>query len=321
MMHRLIRDTFAPALGTGNPRMAHDAAELRIGSCRLAFTTDSFVVKPLFFPGGDIGTLAVFGTVNDLAMAGARPACLSAGFILEEGLPLEVLERVVGSMAEAAAVAEVRFVTGDTKVVDRGRGDGIYINTSGIGLLETRRRIHPTEIREGDVCILSGDLGRHGIAVLNAREDLALELSVESDAAPLHTPVLDLLEAGIDVHCLRDLTRGGLATALIEIAEASGAGISIQEGEIAVREDVRGACELLGLDPFYVANEGRFVAFVPESQAERATDLLRRHPVSTEARVVGKVGSGRRGQVTLVGGIGVPRVLDMLSGEQLPRIC
>lgn len=321
LMHRLIQDTFAPALGTGDIHQAHDSAEIRLGSTRLAFTTDSFVVRPLFFPGGDIGTLAVCGTVNDLAMAGARPICLSAGFILEEGLPVAVLERVVRSMADSAAAAGVRFVTGDTKVVDRGRGDGIYINTSGIGLVEHRYRIHPTSVRPGDACLLSGDVGRHGVAVLNARESLALEHSIESDVAPLHEPVLKLLEAGIEVHCLRDLTRGGLATALIEIAVASGLAIAVREASVPVREDVQGACEILGLDPLYVANEGRFVAFLPAAQAERALGILAGLPQAPGARLIGRVESGRSGQVTLESRIGVRRVLDMLTGEQLPRIC
>lgn len=321
LMHRLIRETFGPALATGDWHESHDSAEIRLGGVRLAFTTDSFVVKPLFFPGGDIGTLAVCGTVNDLAMAAARPVCLSAGFILEEGLEQAQLRRVLASMGSAATAAGVRFITGDTKVVDRGRGDGMYVNTSGIGIIEHHLRIHPLSVRRGDVCILSGDVGRHGIAVLNARESLALEHSIESDVAPLHEPVLALVEAGLDVHCLRDLTRGGLATALIEIAEASGVSIAVWEASVPVREDVQGACEMLGLDPLYVANEGRFVAFLPEDQAEQALALLLRHPVTSGACRIGRVVSAQGARVLLESRIGVSRVLDMLSGEQLPRIC
>ncbi len=320
-MHRLIRETFAPGLGTGDWRSSHDSAEIRVGDVRLAFTTDSFVVKPLFFPGGNIGTLAVCGTVNDLAMVGARPVCLSAGFILEEGLEQALLREVVETMGSAAGQAGVRFVTGDTKVVERARGDGMYVNTSGVGVIEHDLHIHPSSIRPGDVCLLSGDVGRHGIAVLNARESLALEHSIESDAAVLHEPVLALIEAGLDVHCLRDLTRGGLATALIEIAEASGASIRIREASVPVREDVQGACEMLGLDPLYVANEGRFVAFLPRRQAEPALEILSRQPVASGACVIGEVTAAQGSRALVESRIGVSRVLDMLSGEQLPRIC
>ena len=289
--------------------------------CQLAFTTDSYVVRPLFFPGGDIGTLAVNGTVNDLAMCGARPLYLSAGFILEEGLAMETLWRVVASMKAAADAAGVSLVTGDTKVVDRGKGDGLYVNTAGIGIVDYDRAIAPASVERGDAILLSGDIGRHGMAIMAVREGLQFESSIESDCAPLAEPVLALLDGGIEVHCLRDLTRGGLASALVEIAEASRLHLHVDETDIPVREDVRGACEILGFDPMYVANEGRFVAFVTARDADRAVDILKRHAVCAGARRIGTVDEAPAGLVTLRSGIGATRVIDMLSGEQLPRIC
>lgn len=298
----------------------HDGAVLDIGG-RVALTTDSYVVKPLFFPGGDIGILAVNGTVNDLAMCGAEPLYLTVGFILEEGLPIATLRRVVMSMRAAAATAGVRLVTGDTKVVDRGKADGIFVNTAGLGSVVAPTVIEPERVRPGDVVILSGDIGRHGIAVMAAREGLAFETAIESDCAPLARPVLDLIEAGIDVHCLRDLTRGGLASALVEIAETAGLAIFVDEQSIPVCAEVTAACELLGLDPLHVANEGRFIAFVTPEHAERAVSLLRRHAVTNGATIVGNVDLGSAGQVLCRGPFGVERIIDMLNGEQLPRIC
>jgi hydrogenase expression/formation protein HypE len=321
LMQQLIEQVFAPAFSNPALDARHDAAIVQAGPIRLALTTDSYVVKPLFFPGGDIGSLAINGTVNDLAMAGARPLALSAGFILEEGLPIEVLTRIVKSMRQAAAQVGVHVVTGDTKVVDRGKGDGVFINTAGIGIVEHPLTIGPAAVRPGDAIILSGDIGRHGIAIMASREGLEFESTIESDCAPLVAPVLDLIAAGIDVHCLRDLTRGGLASALNEIASARGCSIAIDERAVAVREDVQGACELLGFDPLYVANEGRFVAFVPREQAARAVDVLRRHDVSSGAIVIGAVGEDPSKLVTMKTRIGTSRVVDMLSGEQLPRIC
>jgi hydrogenase expression/formation protein HypE len=319
-MHRLIEDVFVSGFGNplGEPR--HDAAVAEISGARLAFTTDSYVVNPLFFPGGDIGSLAVNGTVNDLAMAGARPVYLSAGFIIEEGLPMETLARVVRSMRAAAVEAGVRIVTGDTKVVDKGKGDGLFINTAGVGVVVARRPISPDRVREGDAILLSGDLGRHGIAVMAAREGLAFETTLESDSAPLAALVLDLIAAGIELHCLRDLTRGGLVSALNEIAESAGVAVEVDEGGIPVREDVRGACELLGFDPLYVANEGRLVAFVPDHETERALAIMRRHGVGAGAAAIGRVRKGDH-MVVARNAFGTMRVLDMLSGEQLPRIC
>lgn len=321
VMHRLLERVFFQAFD--NPILAqqHDAARLDIGGGHLAFTTDSYVVQPLFFPGGDIGSLAVHGAVNDLAMAGARPCYLSTGFILEEGLPLETLTRVVESMRRAADAAGVRIVTGDTKVIERRHGDGLFINTAGIGILEHERVIAPSEVRPGDVLLVSGDLGRHGIAIMASREGLEFETAIESDSAPVSDLVLTLLRDGIEVHCLRDLTRGGLTSACNEIAGAAGVELHLRETAIPVREDVRGACELLGFDPLYVANEGRFLAIVDAKDAPRALEIMQEHPQAHGPAIVGRVRAENPGRVTLESTIGATRILDMLSGEQLPRIC
>jgi len=324
LSEQLIERIFVPAFD--NPLLAqrHDGALLDIGGRRLAFSTDSYVVRPMFFPGGDIGTLAVNGTVNDLAMCGARPLYLSAGFIIEEGLPMETLWRIVQSMKNAAAEAGVQLVTGDTKVVDKGKGDGVFINTSGIGLVEHNLVIAPASVRPGDAVLLSGDIGRHGMAIMSVREGLEFESTIESDCAPLARPVLELLEAGVEIHCLRDLTRGGLSSALNEIAHAAGVHIETDEAAIPVQEQVRGACEILGFDPLYVANEGRFIAFVPREFADKALAVMKQHAPGGEALEIGtvKAGAGRAsGLVTLKSAIGVNRILDMLTGEQLPRIC
>jgi hydrogenase expression/formation protein HypE len=317
----LVERMFVPAFANQALGARHDGARLEVGALRLAFSTDSYVVRPLFFPGGDIGTLAVNGTVNDLAMCGARPRFLSAGFIIEEGLPMETLWRVVSSMKEAADRAGVALVTGDTKVVDRGKGDGVYVNTAGVGVIEHDLVVAPASVRPGDVVILSGDIGRHGMAVMAAREGLEFESAIESDCAPVAAPVLDLFEAGVEVHCLRDLTRGGLASAVCEIAQAAGVHVRLDERAVPVREDVRGACEILGFDPMYVANEGRFIAIVAAGDADRALDVLRAHDVSVDAAPIGVVSESPAGLVTLRSAIGATRVVDMLSGEQLPRIC
>jgi hydrogenase expression/formation protein HypE len=321
LMHNLIEQMIVPAFSNPLLEARHDGAVIRLGQSQLAFTTDSYVVHPLFFPGGDIGKLAVYGTVNDLAMCGARPMFLSAGFIIEEGLPMDTLWRVIQSMKEAAAEANVEIVTGDTKVVDRGKGDGIFVNTAGIGLLNGYDSMEPSRVQSGDAVILSGDIGRHGIAIMAAREGLSFETEIESDCAPLAGLALSLLDAGIEVHCMRDLTRGGLASGLVEIAQTAQCHIGIEENAIPVREDVRGACEILGLDPLYVANEGRFVAFVKESDAQRALSILRGHPLGVVASNIGSVSLEPRGMVTMKSAIGASRIVDMLSGEQLPRIC
>jgi hydrogenase expression/formation protein HypE len=322
LTQQLIEKLFLPAFANPELEARHDGAVLRAGSARLAFTTDSYVVRPLIFPGGTIGDLAVNGTVNDLAMCGARPLWLSAGFILEEGLKIDTLRVVVESMGAAAAAAGVTLVTGDTKVVDKGKGDGIFITTAGIGIIEAANEIRPSAAMPGDSVILSGDIGRHGIAILSVREGLEFEAPVTTDTAPLWEAVEVLLRSGIEVHCLRDLTRGGLASALNEIAVARGVGIRVEEATIPVSELVRGACEILGLDPLYVANEGRFVAFVPAAQERAALEALSSVPVSNGAVQIGAVLEGvHDGQVVMRTGIGGNRVLDLLSGEQLPRIC
>ena len=317
---RLLDTIFRPAFDGPELARRHDGARLDL-SGPVAFTTDTYVVRPLVFPGGNIGTLAVNGTVNDLAMCGARPEYLSAGFILEEGLDTALLARIVASMRDAALAAGVRIVTGDLKVVDRGKADGIFINTAGIGTIVAPNPIEPQSVRPGDAVILSGDIGRHGIAVMAAREGFGFESAIASDCAPLAAPVLALFDAGVAVHCLRDLTRGGLASGLVEIAETSGLGITVDEQAVAVRDEVAAACEILGLDPFHVANEGRFLAFVAPDETERALEILRRHAVSAGAAVIGAVAAGPAGRVSCRGPIGGVRVIDMLSGEQLPRIC
>ena len=320
VMARLIDGVIRAAFDEPGLESRHDGAVLDIGG-RVAFTTDSYVVKPLFFPGGDIGTLAVNGTVNDLAMCGALPLYLSVGFILEEGLPIATLRRVVQSMCQAAAAAGVRLVTGDTKVVERGKADGLFVNTAGVGRVVAPAAVEPRSVRLGDIVILSGDIGRHGIAVMAEREGLAFASTIESDCAAVAAPVLNLIEAGIAVHCLRDLTRGGLASALVEIAETAGLAIALDEQAIPVGVEVTAACELLGFDPLHVANEGRFVAFVGPKDADRAVALLRRHLVANAAVVIGTVTDGPAGQVSCRGPFGVERTIDMLNGEQLPRIC
>ncbi len=321
LMHQLIGRMFIPAFRNALLEPQHDSSVFEAGGQRLAFTTDSYVVRPLFFPGGDLGSLAVHGTVNDLAMSGARPLYLSAAFIIEEGLSMETLWKIVSSMQQAAQEAGVQIITGDTKVVDKGKGDNLFINTAGVGVLEHSLTIAPRSLQPGDAILLNGDLGRHGMAIMALREGLQFDSAIESDSAPLAEAVLDLLRARIEIHCLRDLTRGGLASALNEIAETANLTPLVEEKLIPVREDVRGACEILGLDPLHVACEGRFAAFVPERDAERALAILRNHPGSAGACRIGTVTAQRSPRVLLKSAIGVQRILDMLSGEQLPRIC
>ncbi len=321
LMHQLIGKMFLEAFRNPILETQHDAAVFDLTGKRLAFTTDSYVVHPLFFPGGDIGSMAVHGTVNDLAMAGARPLYLSSAFIIEEGLPMETLWKIVCSMRDAAKKCGVQIVTGDTKVVDKGKGDGLFINTAGIGVIEHEQTLAPQCVQAGDAILVSGDLGRHGMSIMAVREGLEFESRIVSDSAPVHELVLDLLKAGIEIHCLRDLTRGGLTSALNEIAEAAGMKIAVEENSIPVREDVHAACEMLGLDPLSVANEGRFIAFVAAKDSNRAVDILRRHDVSAGAAIIGKVAEKSAPLVTLKSAIGVQRILDMASGEQLPRIC
>jgi hydrogenase expression/formation protein HypE len=317
----LVERVFLPAFACPELRAQGDGAVVRVGEERLAFSTDSYVVKPVFFPGGDIGSLSVHGTLNDLAMCGAEPLYLSAGFVLEEGFPLADLERVVASMAAACAGADVRLVTGDTKVVDRGRGDGIYVNTTGIGRLRAGAAPGPGRAAPGDVVIVSGPVGDHGIAVMAAREGIELETALVSDSAPVVRPVRALLDAVPQTHVLRDPTRGGLATALVEIALASRVGIELDERAVPVRGEVSAACELFGFDPLYVACEGRFLAIVPEPRADDALAAIRSQPGGAGACAVGRVVTGEAGRVVLRTAIGGRRLVERLSGEQLPRIC
>ena len=321
LMHQLLENVFGQAFANPILDTRHDSAQFTVPSTRLAMTTDSYVVRPLFFPGGDIGSMAVHGTVNDLAMSGARPLYLSCAYIIEEGLPMETLWRVACSMRDAAHKCGVPIVTGDTKVVDKGKGDGLFINTTGIGVIEHDQPILPQNVRPGDAVLVSGDLGRHGKAIMAVREGLQFESTIESDSAPVTESVLELLQAGIEIHCLRDLTRGGLASALNEIAEAAGVKMVIDEKMIPVREEVHAACEILGLDPLHVANEGRFVAFVAGPDSASAQEILRRHPVSANAAIIGRVMDQGAPLVTIKSAIGATRILDMPSGEQLPRIC
>ena len=321
LTQELIDGIFRPAFAHAAQECQHDGAILKLAGVRLAFTTDAHVVSPLFFPGGDIGRVAVNGTVNDLLMCGARPLWLSASFVLEEGLPIETLRRVAAAMSAAAAAAGVGIVTGDTKVVEHGKGDGLYITTAGVGVIEHALTIAPASIRPGDAVLVSGDIGRHGMAIMATREGLAFESPIESDCAPLVAPVQTLLAAGLQIHCLRDLTRGGLATALVELAETSGLAIRIDEQKVPVSEMVRGACEILGFEPLYVANEGRFVCILPEEQAPAALDILKRTAPGGPPALIGQVRAARAGAVSLRSVIGAERILDRLSGEQLPRIC
>jgi len=319
LMHNLIEKMFSSAFSNDILMQGHDSAQINLATNKIAFTTDSYVVKPLFFPGGDIGSLAVNGTVNDIAMSGAVPQYISLGLIIEEGFEMEMLWRVVQSIASAAEAAGVKIATGDTKVVDNGKGDGIFINTSGIGLIQHDLNISPKSIKPGDVILLNGDIGRHGIAIMAEREGLEFDHKITSDCAPLNFIVNDIINAGIEVHCLRDLTRGGLSSTLNELAESANCEILINELKVPVHEDVRGACEILGFDPMYVANEGKFITIVPAEQAEICLNILTKH--NSEASIIGSISSNNEAIVKLKSRIGTMRILDMLSGEQLPRIC
>ena len=325
-MRDLIQDVILGAFD--NPLLAplEDQAVVGLDSLagrgdRLAFTTDTYVVHPLFFPGGDIGKLAVNGTVNDLAMSGAFPLYLSCGLVLEEGLPVETLRRVAASMREAADIARVSVVTGDTKVVERGSADKLFINTSGIGVVPAGVNISASRARPGDKVIVNGYVGDHGCAILMARNELALETDVETDCRSLADLVQTMLAACLDIHCLRDATRGGLATVLNEFAQSSRAGVRIDETALPMRESVRGACEILGLDPLYLANEGKLVAIVPAESADRLVEAMRRHPAGQESAIIGDVLESPPGVVMLNTGFGGGRIVDLLVGEQLPRIC
>jgi len=322
MSAALLRDCFLPHFTNDILAQLGDAAVVDVGGQGVAISTDTFVVQPLEFPGGNIGSLAVHGTVNDLAMMGARPQWLSAGFVLEEGLPFDVLDRIVRAMADAARTAGVLLVTGDTKVVERGKADGVFINTTGVGLRSASFAPAPLRARPGDAVIVSGPLGCHGIAIMTAREGLAFEAEIVSDSAAL-TPLVERLRerVGDAVHTLRDPTRGGLASALNEIAAAAGVGVTLNEEALPIPGPVAAACEMLGFDPLYVANEGVLVAFVAESEADAAVEALRGHPLGRAAGRIGRVTAEHPGLVVLETSIGGTRVVDMLPGDQLPRIC
>jgi hydrogenase expression/formation protein HypE len=319
--HELVASVFLRAFSSASAPAPHDSAVVTIGAERVALTTDAFVVSPRFFPGGDIGKLAVCGTINDLAMVGATTAFLAAAFVLEEGLPQAELERVVRSMRETAASCGAALVTGDTKVVDRGKGDGVFITTSGIGRIPPGVDLRPERVSPGDVVLVSGDVGRHGMAVLTTREGLSFDPPLTSDCAPLGDLVAALLASGADVRCLRDPTRGGLAAALNEIASACGRRIVVDEAQVPIDLAVAGACEVLGIDPFYVACEGRLVAFVAPADADRALSALRGHPLGAGAARIGVVEPGPAGEVVAMTAFGGERLLDLPLGEPLPRIC
>lgn len=322
MSAELVEHLFLPGFGAAAAGAElRDSAVVRAAGVRLAFSTDSYVVKPLFFPGGSIGDLAVNGTVNDVAMSGARPLALSTAFILAEGTRLAELARVAQAMGRAARAAGVGLVTGDTKVVDAGSGDGVFVNTAGIGLIEEGVDIRPDRARPGDIVIVSGDIGVHGVAVLSCREGLEFGTEIRSDSAPLHGLVADILATGADVHVLRDPTRGGVAASLNEIARAAGVGVELTERALPVPAEVRDACGLLGLDPLYVANEGKLLAFVPAEHAERVLAAMRAHPYGHRAAVIGECVERHRGMVVARTGLGGTRVIDLPLGEQLPRIC
>lgn len=321
MSAELVDHLFIPAFGGPAPGGLADSAVVTLGGSRLAFSTDSFVVRPLFFPGGSIGHLAVNGTVNDIAMSGATPAYLSCGFILEEGTELAVVGQIAQDMAEAARIAGVSIVTGDTKVVDSGHGDQVYVNTAGFGLVPDGVDIRPNRAQPGDVVIVSGAIGVHGIAIMSVREGLSFGSDLVSDCAALHPLVAAMLGATKDLHVLRDPTRGGLATSLNEIAVAAGVGVNLVEKSIPIPPDVANACSLLGLDPMYVANEGKLVAFVPRELADEVLEAMRAHPLGAESAIIGECSEEHPGMVVAKTGFGGTRVVDTPLGEQLPRIC
>ncbi len=317
----LIEKLFLPTFDNSILNQQHDGGVFEINGVRLAMSTDSYVVRPSFFPGGDIGMLAVNGTLNDLAMCGAKPLYMSAGLILEEGFSMNDLWKIITSMKQAASKNNIQLITGDTKVVDKGSGDGIYINTTGIGMIKDGIDISPAKVCDGDVIIVSGDIGRHGMAIMSVRKGLDFETTIKSDTAALTDVVETLINENIEIHCLRDPTRGGLATTLIEIAETSNLEMKLEEALIPVSDQVSGACEVLGFDPLYVANEGRFIVIVPEKEAELTLEVLRSNSLCQQACIIGTVSRGQVGTVISKTQIGGQRILDRLSGDQLPRIC
>jgi hydrogenase expression/formation protein HypE len=321
LTQQLIEKMLVPQFGNEALSRLHDGAIIEISGVRLAMSTDSYVVKPVIFPGGSIGELAINGTVNDLAMCGAKPLFLSSAFILEEGFPMEALWTVVQVMQRAAERAGVLLVTGDTKVVDKGKGDGIFINTTGIGAVRAGVEIRPDRAQRGDLVIVNGPIGEHGMAIMSVREGLEFETQIRSDTVALNGLVDVMLDACPDIHVLRDPTRGGVASATNEIAKAARVGIVLEETAMPIPEEVRGACEILGFDPLYVANEGKLLAFVPPSHAQKVLTAMRSHPAGRGSTIIGTVVADHPGTVVMKTTIGGSRVVDMLSGEQLPRIC
>jgi hydrogenase expression/formation protein HypE len=321
LSHKLFEQFIHPHISNNILDELHDSAVLEIGDDKFAFTTDSYVVRPIFFPGGDIGKLAVNGTINDLAMAGARPLFISLGLILEEGLRTDELSQIIQSMSSVANEAGVIIVTGDTKVVEKGKGDKIFINTSGIGVIEKDINISPKNCKPGDLIILSGKIAEHGIAILSARQGLEFETTIKSDTVPLNRLVQEMLNSSRNIHVLRDPTRGGVATTLNELASSSNAGMLIEEEKILIDPEVRAACEILGLDPLYIANEGKLIAIVGREDAEEILDAMHQNKFGRDAVIIGEVTSDNPGEVIMKTTIGTKRIIDMLSGEQLPRIC
>ena len=320
-MAQLIEELFLKHFDNELLRQSNDQALFEVNKGRMVMSTDGHVISPLFFPGGDIGSLAVHGTVNDVAMSGAKPLYLSAGFILEEGFPLSDLERVVISMGRAAKEAGVAIVTGDTKVVEKGKGDGVFITSTGVGVVEDGINISGDRAEAGDVIIVNGSMGDHGVAIMSSRENLEFDTAIESDSAALHTLIADMVAATKDIHCLRDPTRGGLATTLNELAQQSKVGMKLREADIPVKQEVTAACELLGLDPLYVANEGKLICICPAESAETILAAMHKHPLGKEAAIIGEVIEDEFGFVQMETKFGGNRVVDWLAGEQLPRIC
>ena len=320
-MAQLIEELFFKHLDNALLRQANDQAAFDVPAGRMVMSTDGHVISPLFFPGGDIGSLSVHGTINDVAMSGARPLYLSAGFILEEGFPLADLERIVISMGKAAKDAGVPVVTGDTKVVERGKGDGVFITTTGVGMVPTGVTISGELARPGDTILVNGSMGDHGVAIMSSRENLQFKTTIKSDSAALHTLVADMVAAVPGIHCLRDPTRGGLATTLNELAQQSGVGMNLKEAAIPIHPAVTAACELLGLDPLYVANEGKLICICAQQDAQRLLEVMQAHPLGKQAAIIGEVVEDAHGFVQMETGFGGSRVVDWLAGEQLPRIC
>ena len=320
-MAQLIEEMFVKHFDNDLLRQANDQASFEVAEGRMVMSVDGHVISPIFFPGGDIGSLSVHGTLNDVAMSGAKPLYLSAGFILEEGYPLADLDRIVASMAKACSDAGVPVITGDTKVVEKGKGDGIFITTTGIGVVPAGVNISGDLARPGDAILVSGSLGDHGVAIMSSRENLEFETTIESDSAALHTLIADMVEAVPNIHCLRDPTRGGLATTLNELTQQSGVGMVIRENDIPVKPAVHAACELLGLDPLYVANEGKLVCICEAGDAQNLLAVMKNHPLGQDAAIIGEVIEDEHGFVQMETGFGGSRIVDWLAGEQLPRIC